>query len=146
MRKNSIEDIDEGSLTTFGARLQYCRTKAGLSQGDLATMFGVSKAAISGWERQGTQVRFEVLMPLARLFKVSVEWLIEGAGPVPDVQAVSHAEVALGRVDRRDHLSAGLSPLQAAVIDALARAFRKGAIPTKVCLELLTEWEQLAST
>jgi len=145
MRKTAIEELDETALTTFGARLQYCRIKAGLSQGDLATMFSVSKAAVSAWERYGTQVRFEVLMPLARLFKVTVEWLIEGDGPVPDIQPVSVPSAATGGQEKRDRLTAGLSPLQSAAMDALARAFRADAIPTPRCIELLTEWEQLAA-
>lgn len=137
---------DAEALTTFGARLQFCRKRAGMSQAELGKLFGVTQGAVVGWERQGTQVRFEILMPLARLFNVSVEWLLEGDGPLPDVQplAVTKGSPA-SAAQSADSATKGLSPLQVAAVDALGRAFRKGAISTEKCLGLLTEWERLAS-
>lgn len=145
MAKATIAAAGTEDLKTFGARLQFCRKRAGISQSELGKLFGVTQGAVVGWERQGTQVRFEILMPLARLFNVSVEWLLEGEGSLPDVQPLA-ANSASHDASQREMVTKGLSPLQIAAVDALGRAFRKGAIPTPKCLELLTEWEQLAST
>lgn len=144
MTKSVDTPAEAEALTTFGARLQFCRKRAGMSQAELGKLFGVTQGAVVGWERQGAQVRLEILMPLSRLFKVSVEWLLEGDGPLPDVQPLAAKSASQSTSLQQEPVTRGLSPLQVAAVDALGRAFRKGAIPTEKCLSLLTEWEHIA--
>ena len=62
---------------TFGEKLTRLRRREGLSQEALAEQLGVSRQAVSRWE-QGTALPDAAkLLPCARLFSVSVEWLLD---------------------------------------------------------------------
>jgi transcriptional regulator with XRE-family HTH domain len=141
------EKSEARTLATFGDRILYCRKKAKLSQTELGEMFGLTQGAVGWWEKQGAQPKLEVLMPLARLFNVSIEWLLEGDGPKPEVRPVVKSTGKIEKTGSTDSLGlAGLSPLQVAAVDALLRAFQKSRIPNGKCLELLTEWETQADS
>lgn len=46
-----VEDIQYGAMDgSFGVRLHRLRTEKGLKQADIAEKFGISVAAVSGWE------------------------------------------------------------------------------------------------
>lgn len=62
---------------TFGEKLIRLRKGQGLSQETLAEALGVSRQAVSRWE-QGTALPDAAkLLPCARLFQVSVDWLLD---------------------------------------------------------------------
>ena len=62
---------------TFAEKLVRLRKRAGLSQEALAESLGVSRQAVSRWE-QGTALPDAAkLLPCARLFRVSVDWLLD---------------------------------------------------------------------
>lgn len=62
---------------TFGEKLTRLRKREGLSQEALAEKLGVSRQAVSRWE-QGTALPDAAkLLPCAKLFTVSVEWLLD---------------------------------------------------------------------
>lgn len=62
---------------TFAEKLMRLRKREGLSQEALAEALGVSRQAVSRWE-QGTALPDAAkLLPCARLFRVSVEWLLD---------------------------------------------------------------------
>ena len=62
---------------TFAEKLMRLRKREGLSQEALAEALGVSRQAVSRWE-QGTALPDAAkLLPCARLFHVSVEWLLD---------------------------------------------------------------------
>ena len=64
---------------TFGEKLTRLRKREGMSQESLAEKLGVSRQAVSRWE-QGTALPDAAkLLPCARLFSVSVEWLLDDA-------------------------------------------------------------------
>lgn len=66
-------------LTELGARIKKRRELRGLRQSDLASALRVSPQAISKWERAENAPDIVVLVPLARLLDVSVEWLLGGS-------------------------------------------------------------------
>jgi transcriptional regulator with XRE-family HTH domain len=79
---SAVPDTNE----TIGARIRRLRTSAGLSQSELATAAGVTKAAISQWETGNvSNLKAVNLIALAHAFEVSAEEVWSGmpakAGP-----------------------------------------------------------------
>ncbi len=60
------------------ARIKSARKKMGLSQDELSALVGVSRTAISQWERGETTPRGKYLSNLATALHVTVEWLLVG--------------------------------------------------------------------
>lgn len=72
---------------TFGEKLQSLRQKAGMSQDALAERLGVSRQAISRWERDETMPEAEKVIALADLFGVTTDCLLRpeaAKAPKPD--------------------------------------------------------------
>ena len=66
---------------TFAEKLVRLRKREGLSQEALAEALGVSRQAVSRWEKGTALPDAAKLLPCARLFRVSVDWLLdEGQG------------------------------------------------------------------
>lgn len=66
-------------LGELGARIKQRREARGLRQADLASALRVSPQAVSKWERGENAPDIVVLVPLARMLDVSVEWLLGGS-------------------------------------------------------------------
>src|SRR5688572_19683820 len=68
----------------IGVRLKYVRTKLRkLSQVELAAKAGITQASISDLERGKSRAfRGVTLIAVARVLKVSAEWLQHGKGPM----------------------------------------------------------------
>ncbi|AMQ45137.1 repressor [Aeromonas veronii] len=64
-------------------RIKSARKKTGLSQDELSVFVGVSRAAISQWERGETTPRGKYLGDLATALGVTVEWLLTGSPSQP---------------------------------------------------------------
>jgi transcriptional regulator with XRE-family HTH domain len=63
------------------ARIRQARTKAKLSQSQLAVGLKVHRSAVSQWESPtGASPTIENLIKLARLTQVQIEWLATGRG------------------------------------------------------------------
>lgn len=60
----------------FGKKLYELRTKSGMSQNRIARILNVSYQAVSKWENGQSLPDIELLMPLAGLFGISVEYLL----------------------------------------------------------------------
>lgn len=67
------------NLSELGARIRGRREKRGLKQADLAAAVRVTPQAVSKWERGENAPDISILVPLAHLLDVSVEWLLGGA-------------------------------------------------------------------
>ena len=65
-------------METFGSRLRMIRSERGLTQEELAFEVGVTKGAISQWERDGTEPNFAALTVIRRVLGVSLDELIVG--------------------------------------------------------------------
>ena len=61
---------------TFGEKLQKLRKEAGLSQEELAWQLGVSRQAVSKWERDGGYPETEKIIRMSRIFHVTLDYLL----------------------------------------------------------------------
>lgn len=61
---------------TFGEKIRSYRTKKGMTQGELAEKLSVSRQAITKWEADRGVPDIENLVAIARLFGVSVDFLL----------------------------------------------------------------------
>ena len=64
---------------TFGEKLQTLRTRKGLSQERLAEELGVSRQAVSKWERDETLPETEKVIRISDYFDVSLDHLLKDA-------------------------------------------------------------------
>ena len=63
---------------TFGNFVCMLREKQGFTQAELASMLGITAAAVSKWENGESKPRVEMLFKLAKILEVSPEELIAG--------------------------------------------------------------------
>lgn len=92
---------------TFAEKLLRLRRREGLSQEALAEQLGVSRQAVSRWE-QGTALPDGAkLLPCARYFGVSADWLLDEARGWED-QAERPSAGAPASGDRRWYLAGGI--------------------------------------
>lgn len=61
---------------TFGEKIQKLRREAGLSQEELACQLGVSRQAVSKWERDSGYPETEKIIHMSRLFNVTLDYLL----------------------------------------------------------------------
>lgn len=97
-------------------RLAELRRKKGYSQEALANALGLSRQAVSKWERAESSPDTENLIALAKLYGVSLDELIRVAPEVEDDVAFENAE----RAEREEAMAAERAEREAA--DAEARA------------------------
>lgn len=62
--------------SAVSARLRAAREQAGLSQGQVARMLGLHRPSVSEMEAGRRRVRAEEIARLARIYGVSVAWLM----------------------------------------------------------------------
>ena len=82
-------------MHTMIERLIECRKAAGLSQTELAEKLGLSRQTISKWETGSVIPAAENLSALAKLYNVSLDWLVNGvdfAKPQTKDETVSQKE------------------------------------------------------
>ena len=100
-------------------RLAELRRKKGYSQEALANALGLSRQAVSKWERAESSPDTENLIAIAKLYGVSLDELIRVAPEVEDDVAFENAERA-ERAEREAAMAAERTEREAA--DAEARA------------------------
>lgn len=66
---------------TFGEKIQKLRKEAGLSQEELSYRLGVSRQAISKWERDSGYPETEKIIRMSALFNVSLDYLLNEETP-----------------------------------------------------------------
>lgn len=64
-------------LQDLGHRIRCQREKRGLRQNDIANALQISPQAVSKWERGENAPDIALLVPLARLLGVSLDWLLD---------------------------------------------------------------------
>lgn len=62
---------------SFGSTIKNLRTKRGLTQDQLANLLNVTPQAISRWENNAAMPDISLLVPLANIFHVSTDTLLE---------------------------------------------------------------------
>ena len=85
------------------ARLATARKNAGLSQGQVAVLLGLSGTAttISQWEHGGGGLALPRLLELCKLYGVSVTWVMTGANPnfdAGDLMTAARAAEVIARL------------------------------------------------
>lgn len=70
-------------LGKLGSRIKLVRERRRLRQTDVAAALRLSAQAVSKWERGENAPDVAVLVPLARLLGVSVEWILTGTEADP---------------------------------------------------------------
>ena len=80
---------------TLREKLIVSRDRAGLSQMELANQLGVSRQAVSRWESGDTTPSVDKLKTLARIYGVSLDWLLKGQGAI-------HPELASSEQSDKD--------------------------------------------
>ena len=63
------------SAMSIGERIKSARTKAGISQAELAKMVGRSQSAVAEWETGDTQPRRNIVEKIAAALDVTAVWL-----------------------------------------------------------------------
>lgn len=63
-------------LVNFGNRLKTLRIKKKLTQQQLADLLGLTKSVISAYENGLSYPAYDVLIKIARIFKVSTDFLL----------------------------------------------------------------------
>lgn len=63
-------------LVNFGNRLKTLRIKKKLTQQQLADLLGLTKSVISAYENGLRYPAYDVLIKIARIFKVSTDYLL----------------------------------------------------------------------
>ena len=58
---------------TFGEKIQSLRKQSGLSQEELSYRLGVSRQAVSKWERNSGYPETEKLIKMSKLFNVTID-------------------------------------------------------------------------
>ncbi len=72
----------EVDKTTVGGRIQYLRTKAGLTQDELAKLLHIAdRSSISFYETNSRTVPMETANKIAKMFDSSINFILEGEEP-----------------------------------------------------------------
>lgn len=68
---------------TLGRRIAAARKRVAISQEQLGTACGVSRAAVGQWEKDTTEPTAAALRSMREALHVSVDWLLAGPGDQP---------------------------------------------------------------
>ncbi|PFW60804.1 helix-turn-helix domain-containing protein [Bacillus sp. AFS075034] len=60
----------------LGERLRSCREKKGYTQGYVCEKIGLHKGTLSSYESGRREPKFEILIPLADMYEVTVDYLL----------------------------------------------------------------------
>ena len=83
-------------MDTIGQNIAHYRKEKGITQEQLSELCGVSPQAVSKWENDISCPDITLLKPLARIFSISVDELLDdGKGPV---SRLSENEAEKGKV------------------------------------------------
>ena len=63
---------------TVGQRIRYLRTQSSMTQKALAETLYVSNNTVSSWERDRTDPDITVIVQIAKIFHVSLNYLLVG--------------------------------------------------------------------
>lgn len=113
---------------TFSEKLIRLRRRDGLSQEALAGTLGVSRQAVSRWEQGAALPDGGKLLPCARHFGVSVDWLLDEGQDWEDQAASTPAPKSAGR----GWVIAGVVVLAASLLGLLAMGILSSAFPAVV--------------
>lgn len=68
---------------TISEKIYRCRKTSGCSQEELAALLGVSRQSVSKWETGDALPEISKLLPMARSFGVTTDWLLDEEAEYP---------------------------------------------------------------
>lgn len=74
-------------LSTIGGRMRHLRAVRRLTQDQVAERCGVPQTSLSRWERGEADPAIDVVAKLAAIGSCTLDWLVNGTGPAPSVEA-----------------------------------------------------------
>lgn len=86
----------------LGARIAALRREAGLNQAELAGLLQISPSAVGMYEQGRREPSADTLVAMARIFRVSLDYLLTGTPEEPEADALEqmlHSRIA--SADRR---------------------------------------------
>lgn len=133
-------------MHTMIKRLIECRKAAGLSQSELAEKLELSRQTISKWETGSVIPAAENLSALAKLYKVSLDWLVNGEESVrqqtegetaPQMEEESTQTAQLQKAVKRWRFAALVlaAMLLAAAVFAGVRYWKTTSEASEMCIE-----------
>ncbi|MGM9946489.1 helix-turn-helix domain-containing protein [Floccifex sp.] len=93
------------SNVVFQKRIRELRMKKNWTMDQLASQLGISKSRVSMWENNGTVPRKEVLFGLAKLYNVSIDYLLGNdqlEGIKPENKKLSYLQRNLGKLNEEE--------------------------------------------
>ena len=104
----------------YGERIARLRGEAGLTQEQLADAIGITRAALSHYEKSRREPDYGITTKIAAYFKVSTDWIIHGNKlPIPDDLKYKDISATL----TEEYARRGLSPeAQRELLEAGIRA------------------------
>ena len=84
----------------FGERVRYARALWQLSAEQFASDLGVSFSTVKNWERGRAMPNKALLRVVARYFRVSTDWLLDGDGDGPPPHRTPDSAVLIGELDQ----------------------------------------------
>ena len=76
-------------MAVDGNRIRLLRKQAGLTQEELGKKMGVIKQTVSSWENNISEPNSEILLSLASVFDVSVDYLLENDSLENSIKKIS---------------------------------------------------------
>lgn len=111
-------------MVIIGERIKDLRKKSKLTQTELANMLGVTKSTVAAYENNTRLPSYDVLLKMARIFKVSTDYLLTGR--------------------RNDQLEIeGLKKDQVEAVDSLIASFKKSNLLEEALIEESSKNEKL---
>ena len=63
-------------MNKFSENLKYVRAESGMTRMDLAKKLNVSVRLVAYWESGQRECNFDMLIAIADIFSISVDWLL----------------------------------------------------------------------
>lgn len=108
----------------YGDRMALLREERDLTQEELAEIIGITRAALSHYEKNRRQPEYKILAKIASYFDVSIDWIINGNKiPIPDdpkykgysgTLEEEYARKGLSQQTQREILDAAVSAVEEA--------------------------------
>jgi len=83
----------------FGQKLKYLRTERGMNQEEFARLIGVTKQAISRYERGDRTPKITIIKMFSESLNVSVEWLVNNQLGISEVRENEDVVFERGDID-----------------------------------------------
>ena len=86
-------------------RIRILRKELGLTQHELGKAAGVTKSAVSQWEKGSSIPGRDALLSLQNTFRINPDWVITGQGPMRASEGEATAELPAVRVSGQGNVS-----------------------------------------